>query len=87
MPYISAEKVEAAVQGIWSAMTFSPELVELVTETVDQEFQKQKVIDAYLAEALPLEDLKVRQAGIQVELVATRQLIKQAFRSLRPCAA
>ena len=31
LPYMNAEQVEVAVQRVWSAMKFSPELVELLT--------------------------------------------------------
>ena len=40
--------------------------------------QKQKLLDAYMAEAFPVEDLKVRQGRVQVELVTARQLSAQA---------
>ncbi|GAC1392012.1 MAG: hypothetical protein NVSMB46_06620 [Candidatus Saccharimonadales bacterium] len=42
------------------------------------ERQKQKLIDAFLAEAIPVDDLKARQATIQVELLAAKRLITQA---------
>ncbi len=42
------------------------------------ERQKQKLIDAYLTEAISLEDLKPRQEQVQAELTNARDLISQA---------
>ena len=39
------------------------------------ERQKQKLIDAYMAEAIPVEDLKQRQAAVLVEMHDARRLI------------
>ena len=42
------------------------------------ERQKQKLIDAYLTEAISLEDLKPRQSQVQAELANAKDLISQA---------
>lgn len=42
------------------------------------ERQKQKLIDAYLAEAIPVGDIKARQQDIQRELIEAHQLIDSA---------
>jgi hypothetical protein len=101
LPYLGAEKVEAAFEDLWDGVTFNEEFVAVVREAVDKtidemqdrqdkqlrtqkgrlvalERQKQKLIDAYLADALPMEDLQPRQAAVQHEIIEARGLIKQA---------
>ena len=45
---------------------------------IDLERQKQKLLDAYIADAFPVEDLKLRQEKVQAELTAARKLTAQA---------
>ena len=53
-------------------------VVEQQRRIVRLERQKQKLFDAYMEEAMPVEDLKVRQAKLAVELNEAQRLIEGA---------
>lgn len=45
---------------------------------IQLERQKTKLIDAYMADAIPVEDLKIRQAAVMAEIADARRLIATA---------
>jgi site-specific DNA recombinase len=99
LPYIAADKVEAAVAERWATkVQFEPETIQAVRQLCLDEFdqmqerdrvllanqrqrlvklrrQKDKLIDAYLDDAIPKEDMKLRQAGILAEIADAERLI------------
>ncbi|GAB7143508.1 recombinase family protein [Mycobacterium riyadhense] len=48
------------------------------TRLIQLERQKSKLIDAYMADALPVEDLKLRQTQVATEIADARRLIAEA---------
>lgn len=108
LPYLPAELMEEKVLRYWQQKKLSPELIELVRDSVTEELERrsatdkkllvtqkrrllklertrQKLIDAYLAEAIPVADLKQRQQALAVEQRDAERLIELA--SLQPCLA
>jgi site-specific DNA recombinase len=99
LPYVSVEKVEQEVEGIWKTQVqFTKQMIQEVGELArtsadarqeqDQsllanqrqrliklERKKQKLIDAYLDEAIPVEDLKLRQTVVLAEIHDANRLI------------
>ena len=66
--YVEEDLETMRIQGAVLAADQRRRLIQL-------ERQKQKLIDAYLAEAIPVEDLKVRQASVASEMADARRLI------------
>ena len=77
---VLTESVAKVVDSEFSAMQ-SRDLRTLATQqrrVTTLERQRQKLIDAYLAGIIPVEDLKVRQEQVVAELLTARRLIAEA---------